>query len=82
MQIRGGEVRAQIRAMSPYGAVFHKTVFQNDLLTGNDVGAGEERRAGRTHDAIRNRRTARTVMRRRWREWNVVSETTAFAVAA
>ena len=24
----------------------------------------------------------RTVMRRRWREWDVVSETTAFAVAA
>ena len=38
VQIRGGEVRAQIHAVPPDGAVVHETVFQEDLLTGEDVG--------------------------------------------
>ena len=54
VQVVGREVRTQVGAVSPDGAVVHEAVFQEDLLPGTNLVPREKRLAGRPHDGVRD----------------------------
>jgi hypothetical protein len=51
-----GKIRAEIAAVAPNCAIVHQSVFQKNLLAGNDVGGREDHGTGEIDELIRDRR--------------------------